>query len=354
MTELKTFLVALYDALSEAETEAFVHGRERYLELAEREEVPRDISVPVYHAADLNVSLDVGIVAEETESGTEIRITESSEDDSTLSFNAEVFDLIEEGDIQTIDYDDLVSEYPGQFPAVSDIDESNDGTIENIPESVEGDEEQQREKKEGEKQQDEERQEKDREEQQEKEHEEEKQQEEDQEEEKQREKEEEKRKKEEQEEPERRSVRRVEGIDRSGVDVLERSGVETVADIMGRTPEELREMVGEEEPVSPERADSWIRAAATEAASGTEETLEQSVESIDGIGPAYGERLADAGIETLLDLIQEQPEEVAAAVSTDTHAVSPERAEQWIEQVRRQFRTTEGSADKTPDHDTEQ
>jgi len=350
MTELKTFLVALYDALSEAETEAFIHGRERYLELAEREEVPRDISVPVYHAADLNVSLDVGIVAEETESGTEIRITESSEDDSTLSFNAEVFDLIEEGDIQTIDYDDLVSEYPGEFPAVSDTDESNVGTIEDVPESVEGDEEQQREGKkeqQDEEQLDEERQEKDREERGQEEHEEEKLQEENQEEEEQREKEE-------QEEPERRSVRRVEGIDRSGVDVLERSGVETVADIMGRTPEELREIVGEEEPVSPERADSWIRAAATEAASGVEETLEQSVESIDGIGPAYGERLADAGIETLLDLIQEQPEEVAATVSTDTHAVSPERAEQWIGQVRRQFRTTEGSADKTPDHDTEQ
>lgn len=318
MTELKTFLVALYDALSEAETEAFVHGRERYLELAEREQVPRDISVPVYHAADLNVSLDVGVVAEETESGTEIRITDSTEDDSTLSFNAEVFDLIEEGDIQTIDYADLVSEYPGEFPAVPDIDGSTLDETEDTPESVEDDEEQQPEEEQDEEQQEEKR-------------------------------EEEQDEQEGQQEGEGGPGGGEEVIDRPGMDVLGGSGMETVAEILGRTQEELQEIVDEEVSDSMEGIDSWIREAATEA----EETLDQSVEVVDGIGPAYRERLADAGVETLLDLVQRQPDEVAAAVSTDTHAVSAERAAQWIEQGRRQIRAIEGSADDTLDGDTE-
>lgn len=327
MTELTDFLVALYDALSEAETEAFVHGRERFLELAEREEVPRDVSVPVYHAADLNVSLDVGVVAEETESGTEVRITDDTEDDSTVSFNAEVFDLIEKGDVQTIDYDDLVAAYPEEFPVVPDTGGSTIGGTEDTSGSVGETAEQQGDNEE---QQADDR-----------------------------------------DEPENdrddrdgkgenptgesgRSVEGIEGIDRSSVDVLERSGIKTAADIIGRTPEDLREIVSEETPVSIDRVDDWIQAAATETASTGDEMLEQSVRSIDGIGPAYTERLAEAGVETVLDLIRADPDEMAAAVSTDDHSVSPESVEHWIEHGRKRILAAGTSPSETSDYDTEQ
>jgi len=304
MTELKTFLVALYDALSEAETEAFVHGRDRLLDLVEGEQVPRDVSVPVYHATNMNVSLDVGLAVEQTEAGTEIYITDSSEDDSTLSFDAEVFDLIEEEDIETLDYDDIVSEYPGEFPGSSDVGESSGAGMEgdNMPddngtgeESAEDEQEGKEESTDGERE----------------------------------------------EEAGSRRVDTVEGIGRPAADILERSGIETVADLMGRTPEELREIVGEgeEEAVSPEEVNSWLRAAENAAEWVADRTLEQPVESIDGIGPTYGERLQDAGVGTLPDLARREPEEIAGVVSTDTHAVTPEQTAQWIEQAERRLRT---------------
>lgn len=54
------------------------------------------------------------------------------------------------------------------------------------------------------------------------------------------------------------------------------------------------------------------------------------VDEIDGIGPTYAERLADAGIETVADLAESDAETVAEAAET-----SASRVEDWLEQARR-------------------
>jgi predicted flap endonuclease-1-like 5' DNA nuclease len=54
-----------------------------------------------------------------------------------------------------------------------------------------------------------------------------------------------------------------------------------------------------------------------------------SVEEIKGIGPTYSGRLAGAGIGTVADLAEADPETVAEAAET-----SPSRAEDWIERAR--------------------
>ncbi|MFB6105049.1 MAG: helix-hairpin-helix domain-containing protein [Halobacteriaceae archaeon] len=52
------------------------------------------------------------------------------------------------------------------------------------------------------------------------------------------------------------------------------------------------------------------------------------VDAIDGIGPAYRERLTEAGIETVDDLATADPDAVAA--DTD---LSPTRVEGWIDRA---------------------
>lgn len=64
-------------------------------------------------------------------------------------------------------------------------------------------------------------------------------------------------------------------------------------------------------------------AAETEADAGT------SVEEIKGIGPAYGERLAESGVETVADLAASDAEEIAE--ETD---VPRSRVEDWIERAK--------------------
>ncbi|WP_336034652.1 helix-hairpin-helix domain-containing protein [Halobacterium yunchengense] len=55
----------------------------------------------------------------------------------------------------------------------------------------------------------------------------------------------------------------------------------------------------------------------------------EPVSSVKGIGPAYAERLADAGVETVADLAAADPEEVAEA--TD---LSAKRVGRWVESAR--------------------
>lgn len=114
MTELAAFLASLYDSLSEAEMRALAHGQARLADLLAAESMPDDIAVPVYHASDVAVTLDVGLVAEQTDSGFDIHVTDADEgDESQLSLTVEPFELLDRGDIQDLDYEDIVENADG-------------------------------------------------------------------------------------------------------------------------------------------------------------------------------------------------------------------------------------------------
>ncbi|GEM_PF-2890483 len=109
MTELKAFLTAFYDSLSEAELQALEHGQLRLAELLESGRAPPDVSVPVYHATDMELTLDVGLEARRTEEGLEMHVTEARPEDGTsVSFTVELYDLLERGDIADLEYDDIL------------------------------------------------------------------------------------------------------------------------------------------------------------------------------------------------------------------------------------------------------
>jgi predicted flap endonuclease-1-like 5' DNA nuclease len=61
------------------------------------------------------------------------------------------------------------------------------------------------------------------------------------------------------------------------------------------------------------------------------EAAEENLETIDGVGSTYAERLSQAGIETINDLANAQAEAVA-----DAAAISENRATAWIEAAQSQ------------------
>ncbi|MFB6256412.1 MAG: helix-hairpin-helix domain-containing protein [Haloplanus sp.] len=79
------------------------------------------------------------------------------------------------------------------------------------------------------------------------------------------------------------------------------------------------ETTGEHDPVDIEDAEE-------SAATGTDT---ESVEAIKGIGPAYAERLANAGVDSVADLAAADAPELAAAVD-----LSETRVGRWIERAR--------------------
>ena len=100
MTELRHFLTSLFDAVSEAETQALLNGRTRLERMVESGRFPDDVSLPVYHANELSVSLDVGLEAKRTKTGIELFVTEPGEGDETaLEFDLEVYDFLEATDL---------------------------------------------------------------------------------------------------------------------------------------------------------------------------------------------------------------------------------------------------------------
>ncbi|MES3161443.1 MAG: hypothetical protein PPP55_07715 [Halorubrum sp.] len=100
MTELRHFLTSLYDAVSEAEMQALLNGQRRLRRMVESGEFPDDVTLPVYHATDLSVSLDVGLEARQTKRGIQMYVTEPSADDQTeLGFDLEVYDFLQPGDL---------------------------------------------------------------------------------------------------------------------------------------------------------------------------------------------------------------------------------------------------------------
>lgn len=95
----------------------------------------------------------------------------------------------------------------------------------------------------------------------------------------------------------------------AGAGVTEHSGTETPA-------AESAEAAG---PVPNEEPDPADTAAAS---------ADEAVDAIDGIGPAYGERLADAGVETVADLLAADAEELA-----DETDISETRISRWQDQA---------------------
>lgn len=106
MTELKDFLTAVYDSVTDAELQALEHGRARMHELVASRDETVDLTVPVYHAADVELTLDVGLEAVDTETGMEVHVTESApENETTLVLSLELLELLERDDL---DYEDVI------------------------------------------------------------------------------------------------------------------------------------------------------------------------------------------------------------------------------------------------------
>lgn len=100
----------------------------------------------------------------------------------------------------------------------------------------------------------------------------------------------------------------------------------------GETTEEAgatAEETDESQEVEETREDE-TRDADGAAGAGSEEPGDggQPAESVSGIGPAYADRLSDAGVETVSDLLEADPEHLGE--ETD---VSPKRIQRWQERA---------------------
>jgi hypothetical protein len=97
MTELEKFLTSLYDAVLQAEVAAQSHGQAAYT-LLQASPSQRDSRIPVYHATNISIDLDVGLEAREENGVTRMYVTDRPEDETAISFDLEVYDFIEPGD----------------------------------------------------------------------------------------------------------------------------------------------------------------------------------------------------------------------------------------------------------------
>jgi hypothetical protein len=301
MTELTTFLTSLYDSFSEAEIQALHHGQMRLAELLESGTVPDDVSVPVYHASEIEVTLDVGLVAEETKHGTEVFVTDADDADaSQLTFTVDMFDLLEKDDLEALD-DDVVSKYrdltsrsaTGTDPSVRERVDEERGDA-NVDRSAVGNE----------------------------------------------------------------SIDAIEAMDPEHREALEAAGIERLADLVDRSPPELAAAIEHEDvEVSPARTAAWIDEARGLIALLSEGKETLPVELVDGIGPTFGTRLREAGITELSTLVERSPEEVAEVATAESTSVSPDRARRWIEEATTKLRAleeaetmrTEADADESAD-----
>ncbi|MFC6989816.1 hypothetical protein ACFQJD_15930 [Haloplanus sp. GCM10025708] len=68
---------------------------------------------------------------------------------------------------------------------------------------------------------------------------------------------------------------------------------------------------------------------------------ELPVELVDGIGPTFGSRLRENGIEELSQLVERSPDELAEITSTERVSVSPERTATWLEEANERLRALE-------------
>jgi len=260
MTELKTFLASLYDTFSAAEMTALRHGHARLAELLERKAVPEDAALPVYHASEVDVTLDVGLVAEETEDGMELFVTRPEEGDGTeLSVTVDLFEVIEREDLGKLDYEDLVGKNVATDERGRTTDDANAGRT-------------------------------------------------------------------------AAPIDALDVIDAQYRSQLKSSGIERLSDLAERSPGEIAGLVAEAD-VTSERALEWIDEAHELASAIEERGTELPVELIDGIGSTFGRRLREADIESVEQLLDRSPEEVAEIVSTATTTVPPDRTAAWLDRA---------------------
>ena len=107
---------------------------------------------------------------------------------------------------------------------------------------------------------------------------------------------------------------------------LRRAGIETIVDLAASDPETISAIVGVEEIfLAPSTVAAWQDEAASLLAAGHEE-----LQAVDGIGRVFADRLATAGIDTLADLINRDPEVIATILGSRLRMMSPERAAEAI------------------------
>lgn len=100
MTDFRTFLTSLYDSVSEAETMALKNGQERLESLLEQGAIPEDVPLPVYHASDMEVTLNVRLEAEHGKEGVDVVMKSVEPDDpSAVTLSLDVFELIDRFDL---------------------------------------------------------------------------------------------------------------------------------------------------------------------------------------------------------------------------------------------------------------
>jgi predicted flap endonuclease-1-like 5' DNA nuclease len=114
------------------------------------------------------------------------------------------------------------------------------------------------------------------------------------------------------------------------VDVGDDAAAES-SDAVGSTSTEETEPEAEADDAATDAVDDAVEEAepADEEPDGADAAGGEPVDEVKGIGPAYAERLADAGVTTVADLAEADPEALA-----DQIGVSDKRIARWIDRAR--------------------
>lgn len=122
------------------------------------------------------------------------------------------------------------------------------------------------------------------------------------------------------------------GIGPTYADRLRSAGIRGLSELIEQSPEAVASAVSTETlDVSASRVADWMAEGRSRLAARDEPV---DVEAIDGIGPTFGGRLRDAGIDDVSTLVDRTPAAVARIVSQGIYDVPPARAESWIEGAR--------------------
>ena len=131
------------------------------------------------------------------------------------------------------------------------------------------------------------------------------------------------------------TLQAVDGIGPTYANRLRDAGVADLSDLLDLTPEEVSSVVSAESlDVPPAWTSEWIDTARA-LIDDRPDAGALDVETVDGIGPIYGDRLRRVGIDTLGDLVASTAEELAAVASRETVTVSTDRTGAWLGQAKR-------------------
>lgn len=115
------------------------------------------------------------------------------------------------------------------------------------------------------------------------------------------------------------------------VDVGDDAAIESSEAVESPSTEETEAEVGEADDAATDDVDDAVEEAepADEESDEADAAGGEAVDEVKGIGPAYAERLADAGVTTVADLAEADPEALA-----DQIGVSDKRIARWIDRAR--------------------